>query len=133
MIIIGAGECGGRAALGLRESGYGGPVTLIGEEAHLPYERPPLSKEAMTAAETPPAKTIATAEHLAQQGIAFVSCGPVASVEPIGKTVHLADSRVFTYDKLLLATGAVPRRLPLCQRTSSRENPEVMSRKIHQI
>ena len=113
MIIIGAGECGGRAALGLRESGYGGPVTLIGEEAHLPYERPPLSKEAMTAAETPPAKTIATAEHLAQQGIAFVSCGPVASVERVGRTVHLADNRVFTYDKLLLTTGAVPRRLPL--------------------
>jgi 3-phenylpropionate/trans-cinnamate dioxygenase ferredoxin reductase component len=47
-------------------------VALIGEEAHLPYERPPLSKDVMTAAETPPAKTIATAEHLAQQGIAFV-------------------------------------------------------------
>ena len=53
MVIIGAGEAGARAALGLREAGYGGPVTLIGEEPHAPYERPPLSKAAMTCAETP--------------------------------------------------------------------------------
>lgn len=47
MLIIGAGQCGARAALTLREQGYDGPVTLIGDEAHLPYERPPLSKDAM--------------------------------------------------------------------------------------
>ena len=47
MVIIGAGECGVRAAFALRENGYQGPVTLIGTEKHLPYERPPLSKEAM--------------------------------------------------------------------------------------
>src|SRR5690349_3216634 len=47
MVIIGAGECGGRAALTLRDLGYDGPVTLVGDEPHPPYERPPLSKEAM--------------------------------------------------------------------------------------
>ncbi|TIP96403.1 MAG: ferredoxin reductase, partial [Mesorhizobium sp.] len=47
MLIIGAGECGGRAALALRDLGYDGPVTLVGDEPHLPYERPPLSKDAM--------------------------------------------------------------------------------------
>ena len=50
MVIIGAGECGGRAAFALREHGYEGPVTLIGEEQHHPYERPPLSKDALTMA-----------------------------------------------------------------------------------
>ena len=49
MVIVGAGECGARAALALREHGYAGTVTLIGEETHLPYERPPLSKDGMTA------------------------------------------------------------------------------------
>ena len=44
MVIVGAGECGGRAAQALREQGYRRPVTLIGEEPHAPYERPPLSK-----------------------------------------------------------------------------------------
>ena len=45
MVIVGAGEAGTRAALALREAGYDGPVTLIGSEAHAPYERPPLSKD----------------------------------------------------------------------------------------
>ena len=53
MVIIGAGECGARAAFALREAGYAGPVTLIGEEPHLPYERPPLSKAAMTCEDRP--------------------------------------------------------------------------------
>ena len=44
MVIVGAGECGARAALTLRERTYAGPVTLIGAERHHPYERPPLSK-----------------------------------------------------------------------------------------
>ena len=55
MVIVGAGECGARAALALREAGYDGPVTLIGDEPHAPYERPPLSKDAITA-ETPGAE-----------------------------------------------------------------------------
>ena len=61
MIIIGAGECGARAAFALRELGYAGSVTLVGDEAHLPYERPPLSKEALHRAETPEPKWIGLA------------------------------------------------------------------------
>jgi 3-phenylpropionate/trans-cinnamate dioxygenase ferredoxin reductase subunit len=49
IVIIGAGECGTRAALALREAGYDGAATLIGAEPHAPYERPPLSKDAITA------------------------------------------------------------------------------------
>lgn len=113
MIIIGAGECGGRAALALRENGYDGPVTLIGEEIHLPYERPPLSKDAMTASEAPLAKAIATTEHLIEKCVTFVSGGLAVGIDSAQKTVALADSRVLTYDKLLLTTGAVPRRLAL--------------------
>ncbi|WP_421577323.1 FAD-dependent oxidoreductase, partial [Shinella sp. M31] len=44
IVIIGAGEAGTRAAFALRETGFSGPVTLVGMEPHLPYERPPLSK-----------------------------------------------------------------------------------------
>ncbi|MGH6861664.1 MAG: FAD-dependent oxidoreductase, partial [Phyllobacterium sp.] len=47
MLVVGAGECGVRAAFALRENGYGGPIALIGSEPHLPYERPPLSKDLM--------------------------------------------------------------------------------------
>ena len=58
MVIIGAGEAGARAASALRENGWSGPVTLIGDEAHPPYERPPLSKAVMVSDEDPLATTI---------------------------------------------------------------------------
>jgi len=64
MVIVGAGECGARAALTLREQGYEGPVTLVGAEVHLPYERPPLSKDAMFGEHEPVIKTVASCERL---------------------------------------------------------------------
>ena len=71
MVIIGAGECGTRAALALREAGWDGPVTLIGAEPHAPYERPPLSKDAI-AAEIPAAARRSPAPRgLAEAGIDF--------------------------------------------------------------
>ena len=81
MVVVGAGECGARAAVALRENGYDGPVTLIGEEAYLPYERPPLSKEAMTGRETPVARTIVAAVELARLGIEFMGANPAASLD----------------------------------------------------
>ncbi|UXN69778.1 FAD-dependent oxidoreductase [Devosia neptuniae] len=110
-VIVGAGECGARAAMALREQGFAGDVTLVGGESHLPYERPPLSKEGMLA-ELFAAKTIATAERLAEAGIAFRGGLAVAGIDREGKRLEGADGRVIGYDKLLLATGAAPRRLP---------------------
>ena len=69
MVIVGAGECGARAAFALRENGYQGPVTLVGDEVHLPYERPPLSKEALHRDEEPEPKWIGLAARFAEQGI----------------------------------------------------------------
>ena len=73
MVIIGGGECGARAAFALRENGYAGPVTLIGAEKHLPYERPPLSKDTMISPEHPLARTIAGEDRFADQDIRFVA------------------------------------------------------------
>ena len=112
MIVIGAGECGGRAALTLRELGYEGPVTLVGAEAHLPYERPPLSKDAM-AADAPAIKAIASEEELARKAITHVRSTVAASIDRAAKSVTLADGRRLAYEKLLLATGSVPRRLAM--------------------
>jgi 3-phenylpropionate/trans-cinnamate dioxygenase ferredoxin reductase subunit len=63
MVIVGAGKCGARAAFALREAGYHGPVTLIGAEVHLPYERPPLSKGVMLEA-SPALRAIYTQDEL---------------------------------------------------------------------
>ena len=63
IVIIGAGECGGRAALSMRERGFTGSITLIGSETLAPYERPPLSKDAILLAAEP--KLVAEANHFA--------------------------------------------------------------------
>lgn len=112
MVIIGAGECGTRAAFALREAGYDGTVTLVGAEPHLPYERPPLSKAAMTA-DIPAIKAIADVARLDEQRIDLMRSTKVTCIDRANRSVRLADGSDIAYDKLLLATGAVPRQLPL--------------------
>ncbi|MFT4181457.1 MAG: FAD-dependent oxidoreductase [Rhizobium sp.] len=112
IVIVGAGECGARAAITLRENGYAGPVTLLGDETHLPYERPPLSKQVLLAeaAEAPPA--VLSETILGACAIRHLAGVRVAGIDPSAKEITLADGRALPYDKLLLATGAMPRRLP---------------------
>ncbi|MEQ1949829.1 NAD(P)/FAD-dependent oxidoreductase [Mesorhizobium yinganensis] len=115
MVIIGAGECGARAALTLREGGFAGPVTLIGAEPHLPYERPPLSKDAMADEAEPLPRHVATGERLAEAGIVHLASTEVRLIDRQKKNVICADGTSLGYDKLLLATGSSPRRLPLAE------------------
>lgn len=112
MVIIGAGECGTRAALALREAGFDGPVTLVGKETHLPYERPPLSKDAIVA-ETPAPKGIAGVEKLAALGVDFRPGEAVTAIDRGRRIVTLRDGSEIPYRRLLLATGARPRTLVL--------------------
>ncbi|WP_181178393.1 FAD-dependent oxidoreductase [Mesorhizobium sp. B4-1-3] len=112
MVIIGAGECGGRAALALRDLGYDGPVTLVGDEPHLPYERPPLSKEAMTG-EAPAIKAIASDELFAERAIRHIHSVRAVAIDRAAHVVQLSDGSSLPYEKLLLATGSVPRQLPM--------------------
>jgi 3-phenylpropionate/trans-cinnamate dioxygenase ferredoxin reductase subunit len=111
MVIIGAGECGTRAALALRQAGYDGAVTLIGAEPHAPYERPPLSKDAITAA-APAPKAIGGAERLAEAGIDFRPSRSALGIDRTARRV-LLEGETIPYERLLLATGARPRPLPL--------------------
>lgn len=107
MVIVGAGECGVRAAFALREGGYAGSVTLIGEETALPYERPPLSKSNSDAA-----KLIAEAHRYEEADIRFLKGIGVTGIDRSARTVKTADGSDIAYDKLLIATGARPRPLP---------------------
>ncbi|MGO4624302.1 NAD(P)/FAD-dependent oxidoreductase [Ensifer sp. 2YAB10] len=108
MVIIGAGESGTRAAFALRESGFAGSVTLVGTEPHLPYERPPLSKPLNGAVQMKP---ICGAEALEAAGIDYRQGVSASRLDADGRSVTLSNGRTLAYDKLLLATGARPRRL----------------------
>ncbi|PDT80499.1 FAD-dependent oxidoreductase [Sinorhizobium sp. BJ1] len=110
IVIVGAGECGARAAFALREKGFQGEITLIGAEPHLPYERPPLSKDGLAGAEPP--KLVADAARYEEARIAVLTSVPVEAIDREQKVVRLAEGRTIDYDRLLLATGARPRALP---------------------
>jgi 3-phenylpropionate/trans-cinnamate dioxygenase ferredoxin reductase subunit len=113
IVIVGAGEAGARAAIGLRGAGFSGRVTLIGDELHAPYERPPLSKAAIVGADAPALPAIGDAKDLANISVERVAGVCVTEIDPRGRAVRLADGRSLTYDRLLLATGARARTLPL--------------------
>ncbi|WFU11307.1 FAD-dependent oxidoreductase (plasmid) [Rhizobium sp. CB3090] len=109
-VIIGAGECGARAAFALREKGFDGDITLIGAEPVAPYERPPLSKEGLILAHEP--KFVAVLERYADQRIDLRLATHATDIDPIGKVATLSDGQTLSYDKLLLATGASARSFP---------------------
>ncbi len=109
-VIVGAGECGARAAFALREKGFAGKITLIGAEPHLPYERPPLSKDGLASAEPP--KYVADAERYAEAGISVQLDARAESIDRQRKCVVLATGEAVRYDRLLLAPGARPRAFP---------------------
>ena len=107
IVIIGAGECGVRAAFTLRDKGFEGPISLIGVEAALPYERPPLSKGQ---ADEP--RLIRAETAYQEAGIDLRLGTSAATLDVEGKTVTLADGSKLDYEKLLIATGARARLFP---------------------
>ncbi|MBB3542645.1 MULTISPECIES: FAD-dependent oxidoreductase [unclassified Rhizobium] len=109
-VIVGAGECGARAAFALREKEFDGEITLIGSESLAPYERPPLSKAVVGGAAGP--KFIAEPERYAASGIRLLTGVTVEDVDPEAKAVTLSDGSSITYDRILLATGARARAFP---------------------
>jgi 3-phenylpropionate/trans-cinnamate dioxygenase ferredoxin reductase component len=111
MVIVGAGKAGSRACVALRENGWEGAITLIGAEAHAPYDRPPLSKSIITdeGEQVPPYLTDESV--LSSINVNFIKSTQAIAIDASKKTVTLADGSTVAYEKLLIATGAVPRRL----------------------
>lgn len=113
IVIVGAGQAGGRAAEALRANEFQGSITLIGEEPHPPYERPQLSKTMLAAHDAAPAYIRSPDEWGHSLNVDLVVGAPVAGCDPARRVVSTADGRDFPYDRLLLATGTRPRRLAL--------------------
>jgi 3-phenylpropionate/trans-cinnamate dioxygenase ferredoxin reductase subunit len=98
-----------RTAEQLRRSEYTGPITIVSDENHLPYDRPPLSKEVLRA-ETDDV-TLKPAEFYAENDITLRLGSAAQSVDTAAKTLKLADGSDVAYDELIIATGLVPRRI----------------------
>jgi p-cumate 2,3-dioxygenase ferredoxin reductase subunit len=110
IVIAGAGQAGGRAAEALRARGFQGAITMLGEEAHPPYERPQLSKDMLAAAGKPVAY-IKQASDWSDLNVRLETGAPVTDCDADRRTVATSDGRVFAFDRLLVATGTRPRRL----------------------
>ncbi len=110
IVIAGASMGGLRAAERLRAAGFTGEIVAIGDETHLPYNRPPLSKEALASEVTHEA--VAFRLRPAVSDVSWRLGVPVVAADLQSRAVRLADGTELTYDGLVIATGMRPRRLP---------------------
>lgn len=113
IVIVGAGQAGGSAALQLRSAGFEGALTLIGTEPHPPYERPPLSKAYLTGDLAYDSLLLRPLEFYRDQNVQLLTDTSVTSINLVEKVVMTSDKQALRFDKLLLATGARPRQLPI--------------------
>lgn len=113
VIIIGASHAGSQTAVSLRQAGYAGVVTVIGDEAPLPYHRPPLSKDFLSGEKSIDDILIRPAQTYAGADISMRLSTRVGAIDRKFKTVLTDDGDGLAYDKLVLATGARVRRLPV--------------------
>lgn len=111
VVVVGAGLGGLRVAESLRGGGYAGVITIVGDEPHLPYNRPPLSKEALQ--DGIDATTLEFRRKASIDDVTWhLGSGAVAS-NLANRTVTLADGTVLEFDGLAIASGIRPRRLPI--------------------
>jgi len=110
-VIVGASLAGAKAAQELRDRGFDGRVVMVGAEPERPYERPPLSKDHLRGESERDKAFVHEQAFYEQHGIELITGLRVTALELPSSQVSLEDGRTLRYDKLLLTTGAEPRRL----------------------
>ena len=113
MVIVGGGQAGGQAIETLRRRGHKGPVTLIGDESLLPYQRPPLSKRFLAGSLARDRLIIRHADHFAEHAIDVRLGFAAVSLDCARRRIEIADGSHVDYDRLLLATGSRARLIPV--------------------
>jgi 3-phenylpropionate/trans-cinnamate dioxygenase ferredoxin reductase component len=111
MVIVGGGQAGAQATETLRRRGHRGPITLIGDENLLPYQRPPLSKKFLAGTLERDRLLIRHAEHYAEHAIDMRLGFSAVRIDRAQRRVEIADGSHVHYDKLLLATGSLARQI----------------------
>lgn len=111
LVIVGGGHAGGQAAASLRQEGYAGPVVLLAEEPHVPYQRPPLSKQYLAGEWGLERVHLRPASFYASRDIDVRPGAKAAGIDAAARTVLCEDGATVPYQRLLLATGTRPRQL----------------------
>jgi len=111
-VVVGAGQAGAAAVAAMRTAGFDGRIVLIGDEPHLPYERPPLSKEMLVKPESAH-PVIHPAAYFAEKAIECRFGDAAVGIDPEAMRLDLASGGSLVFDKLLLTTGAKARPYPL--------------------
>jgi 3-phenylpropionate/trans-cinnamate dioxygenase ferredoxin reductase subunit len=112
VVVLGAGHSGGAMTSQLRQAGFTGPLTLVGDEPELPYQRPPLSKAWLMGKTSTDSLLLKPDSYYKNENITLISGVAAIAVDCIAREVTLVDGRRLPYDKLILATGARARPLP---------------------
>ena len=112
VIVVGASLSGWRATEALRAEGFTGTITLIGEERHLPYDRPPLSKQVLAGTWPPEKAVLADKKRSSELQVHEVLGRRAVRLDVDDRAVETDDGTVLSADGIVLATGAAPRRLP---------------------
>jgi 3-phenylpropionate/trans-cinnamate dioxygenase ferredoxin reductase subunit len=113
VIIIGAGQAGAQTAISLRQLGFDGRITLLGDELFPPYQRPPLSKKLMTGEMDVDRTYIRSEAYYAKSGVDLLLGVRVAAIDRGRRAVLCEDGRPLDYDRCVLCTGTRARRLDL--------------------
>jgi NADPH-dependent 2,4-dienoyl-CoA reductase/sulfur reductase-like enzyme len=112
VLVVGASLAGWRAVETLRTEGFEGGITLVGEELHLPYDRPPLSKQILAGTWPPEKAVLADRQRSSELRVDEVLGHRAAKLDAAGRRIELDDGTALHADGVLVATGASPRRLP---------------------
>jgi 3-phenylpropionate/trans-cinnamate dioxygenase ferredoxin reductase component len=111
--IAGAGQAAVQAVTSLRAGGYAGAITMIGEEAVAPYQRPPLSKAYLSGAMSLERVVLKPVQALVDEGVTFIPGTRVIHLDRAARIVKASDGGIHSYDALIIATGSHVRKLPV--------------------
>jgi 3-phenylpropionate/trans-cinnamate dioxygenase ferredoxin reductase subunit len=112
IVVVGAGLVGARIVESVRAKGYEGSLTLVGDEAHCPYDRPPLSKQMLAGADPGADVFLLTAGRLDELGVDWRAGVAAAGLDTVRREVRLSDGSLVPFGRLAIATGASPILLP---------------------
>lgn len=130
IVVVGGGHAAGQAVTSLRQEGFKGPITILGDEPFLPYQRPPLSKSYLLGKSDRAKLFFRPRAHYDRLQVEVTTSVRVTGIDRVRKTVSTNSSESLSYDKLLLATGARSRPLPF---PCSAQQPILYLRTIHDV